>query len=279
MTYDELLQSGIQQLGFNKKKDVEDLLCYSAKITLAELLANKNKEVGDVAVNIYNKALEEYAKGKPLAYITHNVCFYGYDFFVNEGCLIPRVDSEVLIENALRNININQSSSLNILDACCGSGCLGITLTNELVKKNIKSTLTLIDKSTSAMQIAKLNCEKHNIRAKYIIADVLSYGFGEEKYDIIICNPPYIETNEIDNLDKQVKDYEPRMALDGGNDGLKFYRFLSKKVKQSLTHSGFAIFEIGYNQGKTATDIFLHQHLSVDVIKDYGKNDRVLLVK
>ena len=279
MTYEELLQSGIQQLGFNKKKDVEDLLCYSAKITLAELLANKNKEVGDVAVNIYNKALEEYAKGKPLAYITHNACFYGYDFFVNEGCLIPRVDSEVLIENALRNINISQSSSLNILDACCGSGCLGITLTNELAKKNLKSTLTLIDKSTSAMQIAKLNCEKHNIRAKYIIADVLSYGFGEEKYDIIICNPPYIETNEIDNLDKQVKDYEPRMALDGGNDGLKFYRFLSKKVKQSLAHSGFAIFEIGYNQGKTARDIFLQQHLSVDVMKDYGKNDRVLLVK
>ena len=279
MTYEELLQSGIQQLGFNKKKDVEDLLCYSAKITLAELLANKNKEVGDVAVNIYHKALDEYVKGKPLAYITHNACFYGYDFFVNEGCLIPRVDSEVLIENALRNININQSSSLNILDACCGSGCLGITLTNELAKKNIKSTLTLIDKSTSAMQIAKLNCEKHNIRAKYIIADVLSYGFGEEKYDIIICNPPYIETNDIDGLDKQVKDYEPRMALDGGNDGLKFYRFLSKKVKQSLAHSGFAIFEIGYNQGKTATDIFLHKHLSVDVIKDYGNNDRALLVK
>ena len=279
MTYEELLQSGIQQLGFNKKKDVEDLLCYSAKITLAELLANKNKEVGDVAVNIYNKALEEYAKGKPLAYITHNVCFYGYDFFVNEGCLIPRVDSEVLIENVLKNTSANKDVSLNILDACCGSGCLGITLTNELVKKNIKSILTLIDKSTSAMQVAKINCEKHNIRAKYIIADVLSYGFGEEKYDIIICNPPYIENNEIDGLDKQVKDYEPRIALDGGDDGLKFYRFLSKKVKQSLTHSGFAIFEIGYNQGKTATDIFLHQHLSVDVIKDYGKNDRVLLVK
>ena len=266
MTYEELLQSGIQQLGFNKKKDVEDLLCYSAKITLAELLANKNKEVGDVAVNIYHKALDEYVKGKPLAYITHNACFYGYDFFVNEGCLIPRVDSEVLIENALRNININQSSPLNILDACCGSGCLGITLTNELAKKNIKSILTLIDKSTSAMQVAKINCEKHNIRAKYIIADVLSYGFGEEKYDIIICNPPYIEN-------------EPRIALDGGEDGAKFYRFLSKKVKQSLTHSGFAIFEIGYNQGKTARDIFLQQHLSVDVIKDYGKNDRVLLVK
>ena len=246
---------------------------------MAELLANKNKEVGDVAVNIYHKALDEYVKGKPLAYITHNACFYGYDFFVNEGCLIPRVDSEVLIENVLKNIPVNKEMSLNILDACCGSGCLGITLTNELVKQNIKSTLTLIDRSTSAMQIAKLNCEKHNIRAKYIIADVLSYGFGEEKYDIIICNPPYIETNEIDNLDKQVKDYEPRIALDGGEDGAKFYRFLSKKVKQSLTHSGFAIFEIGYNQGKTARDIFLQQHLSVDVIKDYGKNDRVLLVK
>ena len=279
MTYEELLQLGIRQLGFNKKKDIEDLLCYSAKITLAELLANKNNDVGNVAVNIYHKALEEYAKGKPIAYIIHNACFYGYDFFVNEGCLIPRVDSEVLIENALRNVNINQSSSLNILDACCGSGCLGITLTNELVKKNIKSTLTLIDKSTSAMQIAKLNCEKHNIRAKYIIADVLSYGFGEEKYDIIICNPPYIETNEIDNLDKQVKDYEPRIALDGGEDGVKFYRFLSSKVKSSLTNTGFAIFEIGYNQGKTARDIFLQQHLSVDVIKDYGKNDRALLVK
>ena len=279
MTYEELLQLGIRQLGFNKKKDIEDLLCYSAKITLAELLANKNKDVGDVAVNIYNKALEEYAKSKPLAYITHNACFYGYDFFVNEGCLIPRVDSEVLIENALRNININQSSSLNILDACCGSGCLGITLTNELVKKNIKSTLTLIDKSTSAMQIAKLNCEKHNIRAKYIIADVLSYGFGEEKYDIIICNPPYIETNEIDNLDKQVKDYEPRIALDGGEDGVKFYRFLSSKVKSSLTNTGFAIFEIGYNQGRTAREIFSQHNLSVEVMKDYGNNDRVLLVK
>lgn len=279
MTYGELLQIGIEKVGRDKRKDVEELLCYSAKITLANLLANKNTEINDIVVQIYYKLIDEYLLGKPLAYITHNACFYGYNFFVNEGCLIPRIDSEVLIEHVLKHININEDEILNIADVCCGSGCLGIALTNEAKKKHIVSNLTLIDKSTSAMQVAKLNCDKHNISAKYIIADVLSYGFGNEKYDVIICNPPYIETNEIDKLDKQVKDYEPKIALDGGYDGLKFYRFLSGKVKQSLSSNGFAVFEIGYNQGKTARDIFEKQNLSVELIKDYGDNDRALLIR
>lgn len=277
MTYKELFKFGLDRLGFDKKRDVEELLCYAAKITLAELLANKDKETNDVAVSIYNKAINECLHGKPLAYIVHKVCFYGYDFFVNEGCLIPRVDSEVLIENILKKLAICHNTELDILDACCGSGCLGIALAKELKQRNVVSRLTLIDKSQNAMQVAKLNCAKHNIHAKYVIADVLSYGFGEGKYDVIVCNPPYIETNEIEYLDKQVKDYEPRMALDGGSDGLKFYRFLSKKVHNNLKEKGFSIFEIGYNQGKTAKDIFLQQNLSVEIIKDYGNNDRALI--
>ena len=156
MTYGELLQIGIEKVGRGKRKDVEELLCYSAKITLANLLANKNTEINDIVVQIYYKLIDEYLLGKPLAYITHNACFYGYNFFVNEGCLIPRIDSEVLIEHVLKHININEDEILNIADVCCGSGCLGIALTNEAKKKHIVSNLTLIDKSTSAMQVANM---------------------------------------------------------------------------------------------------------------------------
>jgi release factor glutamine methyltransferase len=114
---------------------------------------------------------------------------------------------------------------------------------------------------------------------KFIIADALVYGFGDEKYDIILCNPPYIETDVIQKLDIQVKDFEPKMALDGGFDGLKFYKSLIPKLPDALRKDGVSLIEIGFNQGNSVVDICSQNNIKIKLVKDYGGNDRVLVYR
>ena len=257
------------------KRDVEDIAIYATKFSHAELLTRRNEEVGITHKAIFDKALADRADGEPVQYITNNACFFGYDFFVNESCLIPRVDSEILVENALTDCKIDK---IKVLDLCCGSGCLGLSFAKQIAEKNRKYELTMLDISTNAIQIARLNAQKLGIKAKFVVADILQGLTLDERFDVIFCNPPYIETAEIANLDKQVKDFEPKLAIDGGEDGLKFYRAVAGNLKSIMAKSGKAYFEIGYNQGKTASVIFKTKGFDVDVKKDYGKNDRCLIV-
>ena len=285
MTYQEILNKFITKMidyGFEyntAKQDAIDILIHILRITKAELITKTKEQISITNEDIFQNAIEQRINHKPLQYITNNAIFFGYDFFVNENCLIPRVDSEVLVEQALRYVDEQKIRNINIVDACCGSGCLGLSLVKKLLEKNIYSyKLKLIDKSSVAIQIAKINAQRLNIKPQFIIADVLSYGFGEDEYDIILCNPPYIETDTIKLLPKEVKNYEPIMALDGGTDGLKFYNILSKKLLSSLKEDGLAVFEIGYNQGYTVKEIFENELFKVNIIKDYGGNDRCAII-
>ena len=138
--------------------------------------------------------------------------------------------------------------------------------------------ITLLDKSSLAIQVAKINAQKLQINANFVISDVLLNYFGDQRYDIILCNPPYIETDVIDTLEPEVKNYEPKIALDGGKDGLLFYNALAKNLKENLNPNSKVFFEIGYNQGSIVEEIYKNENFKVELLKDYGNNDRCVVV-
>ena len=296
MNYYELIKNGINELiksGIENKiakQDAEDLLLYILKLSKAELIKKYNENVNQIEQELYNKVIQERKIKKPLSYITHNAIFFGNNFFINESTLIPRVDSEIIVENAINYINNNlkivkkmkNEKKIKILDACCGSGCLGISLVKILIKNfSNEIKLTLSDISSSAIQVAKINCEKllpKQIIVKYLINDMLINGFGNEKYDIILCNPPYIETNTIEKLDDEVKNFEPHLALDGGNDGIKFYKAIARTLNRNFFQNSVAFFEIGYNQGEIVKQIFTNSNFIVKTKQDYGRKDRCIIL-
>ena len=290
------------------RKDVLYLLGAVLKCNESKIICDYNKEISDDSFAVFDRMINERKTGKPVQYITNTACFYGYDFFVNQSCLIPRIDSEVIIENLMKifqedlikKYKNEPVANIDILDMCCGSGCLGISAVKEVIKeirhslnnsksKTVNVNLTMADKSYSAIQVAKVNTQNLlkqqeindicNLSVKFVIADALVYGFGDEKYDIILCNPPYIETNTIETLDVQVKDFEPKIALDGGLDGLKFYKAIVPKLSGALKKNGLSLIEIGFNQGKSVFDICSQNNITTKLIKDYGKNDRVLVYR
>lgn len=231
-----------------------------------------NKSIIDV--KFYNFSSKEFIKlnkivlkhlktQMPIQKLFKKAYFFKREFFVNNNVLTPRFDSEVLIENILKK----EFSS--VLDLCAGSGCLGITIKCE--KPEIK--LNLADISQKALNVCKKNCKKHNIKANFIKTNMFSNI--KDKYDLIICNPPYIETSEVNKLNKEVKNFDPRLALDGGQDGLKFYNIIYNNVEEFLNNNGKCILEIGYNQGHLI-EKFKQKYKNVTLIKDYNNLDRAI---
>lgn len=204
--------------------------------------------------------------GEPIAYVLSCKEFYGRDFYVDNNVLIPRMDTELVVEQALKRVGQNGK----VLDLCCGSGAIGITIAAEKGAR-----VTMADISPVALKIAKYNAKKYKTKVKMVQSDMFEHIAG--KYDLIVCNPPYIATDVIDTLDNSVKNFEPRLALDGGNDGLRFYRIIADNVNKHLKNSGVLVMEIGYDQADSIRQIF-DGEFQVDVLKDYGGNDRIALV-
>ena len=216
---------------------------------------------------------EERLTGKPLEYITKSACFFGLDFYVDERVLVPRADTEIIVEKA-----IELSGGGKIADICCGSGCIGLS-----VLKNVNgATADMFDISEGACEVSRENARRLGLseRANILRQDVFSPDFlsGGEKYDIIISNPPYIRTEVIKGLSAEVKS-EPHIALDGGDDGLVFYRRLLDVCPKALADGGAIIFEIGYDQAADVTAEAEKHGLSGEVFRDYGKNDRCIVIK
>ena len=297
MTFHEWLAESISlftQNGFDSlesRKDIEDIIMNICHLKRDELIRSMKEEIPGALKKSLENAIEQRLHHKPIQYITHNANFCGYSFFVNEDCLIPRVDSEILVENAFEYVknniklfknNVNNHAKIKILDACCGSGCLGLSLCRMISDKKLITLgdieITLLDKSSLAIQVAKINAQKLQINANFVISDVLLNYFGDQRYDIILCNPPYIETDVIDTLEPEVKNYEPKIALDGGKDGLLFYKALAKNLKENLNPNSKVFFEIGYNQGSIVEEIYKNENFKVELLKDYGNNDRCVVV-
>ena len=239
----------------------------------------------------FTKNIEELKKGKPLQYITNVQSFYGENFFVNENVLIPQPDTEVLVEKAIEIINKNvdatlsnfdeecknneatignfESSKLKILDLCTGSGAIAIS-----IKKNTTNTeIYASDISENALEVATKNAKKilkDENKIKFIQSDM--FKNINEKFDMVVSNPPYIRTDEIKYLARDVQN-EPTLALDGGKDGLDFYRIIRENIDKYLNFNGYLLMEIGYDQMDEVLELFENSYC----IKDYAGNDRVVI--
>ena len=238
----------------------------------------------------------------PLAQILGRQSFYGLDFFVNEDVLIPRADTECLVDLVLEDYadlakqagktyaekrnsehvsnkhednveNEANSSSLKILDLCTGSGCIGISVAKHLPYQE----LLLVDLSEKALAVAKKNVEMHLGKNVTLLQSDLLTEVQGKKFSLLLSNPPYIVSRVIPGLEREVSEYEPKMALDGGEDGLIFYRRIAKEAKKVLLPGARLYLEIGYDQGESVKDIFQKEgYEAVEVFPDLSGNPRVL---
>ncbi len=202
--------------------------------------------------------------GEPLCYVLGNCDFYGFELNVDKNVLIPRPETEELVENAIREISEKDS----VLDLCAGSGAIAL-----VVKKKTNALVTASDISVAALEVAKSNFKKFNADIKTLISDL--YEGIEEKFDVIISNPPYIKTQDIDGLDEVVKNFEPRLALDGGVDGLDFYRRIARGAKARLNDGGRVFLEVGDGQAEDVAKMF-DGEFETAIIKDICGKDRIV---
>lgn len=278
MTIKEALKNAIDLL---KKSNIENSI-QIAKLVLANvigkskeyILINEDEILLDEVYNKYIEKIEKISKGIPLQYITNTQEFMGIEFFVDENVLIPQPDTEILVEEVLSIID--KRENLRLLDMCTGSGAIAVAIAKNTNNCNIVA----VDISKSALEVAKKNAIKNGVDKKITFVNSNMFEEIEEKkkFDIIVSNPPYIETKTISTLDIQVQN-EPNIALDGGADGLDFYRNLLVNSKKYLKENGVIAMEIGYNQKEAVTNLFRTQYKNVYCKRDLTGNDRVIIVK
>lgn len=219
--------------------------------------------------NIIRAKADERLNNVPVDKIFHKAYFYGYEFKVDDNVLSPRPESELLVETALKYIKENEYKSC--LDLCTGSGCIAIS-----IKKNVDVDVVASDVSTKALNVAKFNAKNLEAEVKFIKSDM--FEKIEDKFDIIVSNPPYIDSEEIEELDVEVKEHDPHIALDGGEMGLKYYNIIHDNLRKHLNEGGMAIFEIGEDQRELLKSLF-NDFQFVECLKDYSGLDRVVVYK
>ena len=252
----------------NAKIKTKILLAFLMNKNTEYLIFNKNEIVGNKIVKQYKKEIHKMKYGKPLQYITHTQQFMGLSFYVNKHVLIPRFDTEILVDEII-NQNI-EKENLAILDMCTGSGAIAISLSKKL--KN--SSIYAADISLKALKVAKKN---NNTKVEFIRSNMFS-NILEKKFDIIVSNPPYIKTKIINKLNKDVKK-EPKIALNGGKDGLKYYKILANNAYKHIKPNGMLALEIGFDQKEEIIKILesTNQYKNIICKKDFAGNDRIIL--
>ncbi len=286
MTYQEILKNAEDKLNTagdaDYKADAWIIFSYIFNMDrmhfMMACLDYIDDEVDEELIDKYNEAVDKRIAGTPVQYITNEQNFYGYDFYVDENVLIPRQDTEIVVENV---INTLQSYMLDkgittidsVLDMCTGSGCIAVTLSKELPIEHVYAS----DISDGALEVAKKNAAQLEANVDVIKSDVFSELVSlKGKLDAVVSNPPYIASDVIKGLDVQVKDHEPMLALDGSADGLKFYREITSEAPQYLKDGGYLFYEIGYDQGKDVAMIMKENGFTdVMVAKDLAGLDRV----
>lgn len=212
--------------------------------------------------------IEKRKKHIPLQYIINKQNFYGLDLYVNESVLIPRYDTENIVDCIVKDFE--GSKDISVLDLCTGSGCIAISL-----KKHGFEKVFALDISDKALEVAKHNAYIHNADITFIKSDLYKELPNDIRFDLIVSNPPYIRTGEIEKLDDEVKDFEPKLALDGGKDGLDFYKKILNLSKDFINKNGSLYFEIGYDQAKDVVDIAKKEgYYNIKIIKDLSGKDR-----
>ncbi len=278
-TIEELINTGTKTLKDNgidtARLDTELLLGNVIEKERLYLITHKEETIGKDQCDEFFELIEKRRKKMPVKYILNKCEFMGIDLHVEEGVLIPRDDTELLVDEVLKNISENDEKQ--ICDLCCGSGAIGISL--ACLRKNIK--VDLLDYYPIPEKVTLINIEKHNLqgRVSFSKSDLLDVSIkASKKYDIIVSNPPYIEEEEIEKLMDDVQKYEPHTALSGGIDGLDFYRKIVNQSIEVLNKNGILAFEIGYNQGKAVKSLMEENNFKdVRVIKDFASLDRIVI--
>ena len=287
MKYTEMVKQGQIKLFkssvMNADEDAWILLEKICKVSKVDYFTRMLEEVPKEMEEAYFAAIEKRKTRYPLQYIIGEWEFMGLTFKVNENVLIPRQDTEVLVETALRILNERyrqEGKELEVMDMCTGSGCIAVSI----AKACQDVVMTAVDLSEKALEVAKENAALNHIEKISFIRSDLYEDFAKdqdgfyERYDMIVSNPPYINSGEIDTLMPEVKNFEPRMALDGDEDGLKFYRGISSQSNKYLKKGGCLIFEIGYNQAEAVEEIlFKNWYKDIQIIKDLAGKDRVVV--
>ena len=216
----------------------------------------------------YLSRIEKRKEHIPLQYIINKQNFYGLDFYVDESVLIPRYDTENIVDRIVKDCKENKC--LSVLDLCTGSGCIAVSL-----KKCGFEKVYAADISDKALAVAKHNAKLNNADIIFLQSDLYENFPKEIRFDIIVSNPPYISTDKIAELETQVKDFEPKLALDGGKDGLDFYKKILKLSKDFINKSGRLYLEIGYDQAKEVVDLAKkEEYYNIQIIKDLSGRDR-----
>lgn len=276
MTIKELLNQAVIMLKNENidapKNKARMLLQATLKKSREYLMIYDNKEVENIDRDRYIKNVKRLILGEPLQYITGIQEFMKLNFLVTKDVLIPRPDTEILVEEVIRKAE-NISNPV-ILDLCTGSGAIAVSLAKYI--KNVH--ICAIDISSKALEIAKKNAELNGVKNNIeFIESNLFDKIKEKKFDIIVSNPPYIETETIKTLSKDVQS-EPKIALDGGKDGLDFYRKIADSGSKYLNRQGYICLEIGYNQRIAVRQILENKkrYVNINCIKDLCGNDRVI---
>ena len=262
-----------------KKKDIkfsdldcEILLANVLKKQRKYLILNLDKPLNKKNYEIYKDLINQRSNGKPVAYLTKKKDFWNSEFIIEEGILIPRPDTEVLIEATLKLFR--NKDYANILDIGVGSGCILLSILKEKPCFYGKG----VDISSKSISLSKLNAKKLSLenRVKFIKTDVDNFCLG--KYDLIISNPPYINSNKIKYLEKDVREFEPKLALDGGLDGTFKTLKIIKKASTLLKSNGKLVLEIGYDQKSKIISLLKKRGFYINnIFKDYAKNDRCII--
>jgi len=271
MTYKEAYEFGVEALNresvLDAKLDARILLEYICQTDRSYLYVHGEEVVSEKSEKAYKESVKKRALRIPLQHIMGSCEFMGLSFFVNEDVLIPRQDTECLVEKIWQHTEKN----LEILDVCTGSGCILLSILSK--KETWRGVGS--DISKKAIRVANENAKKLQIPATFIESDM--FHKIEGKFDIIVSNPPYIKTSVIQELMPEVRDHDPRIALDGKEDGLHFYKILAKEAGNFLKKNGVIYVEIGYNQGKEVRALFEEEgFLDTKVYQDIPGSDRVI---
>ena len=254
------------------KLDSEILLSEIIKKNRQYLILNSNEELKKENIRLFNYLIKRRKKGEPIAYLTNKKEFWKQNFYINQNVLIPRPDTEILVEETLKLFNVN--SKLNILDIGTGSGCILLSILNE--RKSFYGTG--IDISKKAINVARFNAKMHQLsnRAKFYNSDVDNFNIG--KYDLIVSNPPYVEVLNLKYLENDVVNFEPKLALNGGIDGFSKIRKVIDKTTVLIKKTGKLVLEIGFNQKNKVQEMLKKKGFYINkTLKDYGKKDRCII--
>lgn len=268
------------------------MLCHALKCDRSYLYSHYDRVLVEEELKLLGEMLNQRINNIPLQYIVGETEFMGLSFSVSPAVLIPRQDTETLVEECIKLVGliskqadldetdmdkVNEAiiKNVKVLDMCTGSGCIAVSIAHYCPD----TMLVACDISQDALCIARVNCQRNRVdnRVKVHCGDLFESLAGEQQFNIIVSNPPYIETDVIPELQMEVKNHEPFLALDGGKDGLYFYRRIIANAPRYLTNGGYLALEIGYNQGKSVVKLMNEFFCDIIVYRDIGGNDRVVI--